>query len=109
MGRAIAIATLTAFYPHQSLADGFTGKDFAAWSQDSQDGYIQTSVMMAGVVLTRVQPEKSTCIDNWYFAGKQKTKRNAFIRKTIAQYDKYHPSGTILAVIEKACGKLKDS
>ena len=43
---------------------------------------------------------------NWYLADGQKAARNAHIRKTIAQYDGYHPSGTILAILLEACGPL---
>lgn len=104
---AIVVGGLITVSPQKSFAEGFTGKDFAKWQTDAQDNYIQTSVTMAGVVLTQVQPEKSTCIDQWYLGDGQKDARNAHIRDTITQYADYHPSGTILAILLEACGPLK--
>lgn len=62
---------------------------------------------MAGIVLTQIQPEKSTCIDNWYLGEGRLAERNAYIRKTIIAYGDYHPSGTLLAILVEACGSLK--
>jgi len=96
-----------AIYPQISLADGFTGTEFASWEVASQDSYIQTSITMAGVVLSQLQPEKSTCIDNWYLGEGQKDARNTYIRETITQFGEFHPSGTILAILVEACGSLQ--
>lgn len=102
----MAVGCTAAINPHVSKAEGFTGADFAGWEVASQDSYIQTSVTMAGVVLTQVKPERSSCIDDWYFGDAQKDARNAHIRKAIAQYGDYHPSGTILAILLEACGAI---
>lgn len=98
----VVIAT---FYPQQSMAQGFTGTDFTDWSEVSQDSYIQSSVMMAGVIGTQIKPSISSCIDGWYFADIAiKADRNKVIRDTIAKYQDHHPSGVILAIIQKQCG-----
>ena len=102
----MAVGGLAAFHPQEIRANGFTGTDFAQWDESAQNSYIQTSVTMAGVVLTQIAPEKSACIDDWYLGDGQQAARNAHIRKTIAQYGGYHPSGTILAVLQEACGPL---
>lgn len=95
-------------YPQISLAEGFTGEDFAAWPTVSQDSYIQSSVMMAGVIGAQVKPEISRCIDGWYFADEAtKAERNDSIRQVIAGYETYHPSGVILALIQQDCGAFK--
>lgn len=103
---ATAIIASSAFHPQVSAAAGFTGKEFASWSIDGQNGYIQASVTMAGVVLTRLKPSASNCIDTWYF-GASKAERDRYIRETIASFDEHHPAGVILAIIEQECGKLK--
>ncbi|MEO1472705.1 MAG: hypothetical protein AAFS03_02015 [Pseudomonadota bacterium] len=98
----------TLFYPQHSLAKGFTGKEFAEWATISQDSYIQSSVMMAGVIGTRVKPEISRCIDEWYFADvSAKARANAEIKATIAEHESFHPSGVILAVIQQKCGSFE--
>lgn len=105
-GLAIGTGALALFHTQEIRADSFTGADFATWETAAQDSFIQTSVTMAGVVMTQVAPEKSTCIDGWYLGGGQKAVRNAQLRETIVQYDSYHPSGTILAVLLDVCGSL---
>lgn len=105
-GATIAVGALGLIHPQEIRAEAFTGADFATWETAAQDSFIQTSITMAGVVFTQVAPEKSACVDNWYLGSGQKSARNAHIRKTIAQYDGYHPSGTILAILLEACGPL---
>lgn len=77
------------------------------WSVEAQDGYIQTSITMAGVVLSQLQPDKSQCIDAWYLTNGQKEVRNATIRDAVKSYPDFHPSGTILAILIQECGALK--
>lgn len=104
---AIGLIAGALIYPQETAAEGFTGEVFATWSRSSQDSYIQTSVMMAGVVLTRIKPSASNCIDAWYFK-EPKEERNRYISETIVTYTDYHPSGVILAIIEQECGALKE-
>lgn len=103
----MALGAAALIHPQESAADGFTGDDFAGWSAASQDNYIQTSVTMAGVVLTQLRPEISTCIDDWYFSGDNLPTRNDHVRKMILDNRGYHPSGVILAVILQVCGPLE--
>jgi hypothetical protein len=104
---AMGLSLSCLIYPQISLADGFTGKEFATWETASQDSYIQTSVTMAGVVLSQLQPEKSACIDDWYLGDGQKNDRNTYIRETVSKFGEYHPSGTILAILIEACGSFQ--
>ena len=104
--RAIALAVSTVICPQESIAQGLTGTQFAGWPVDSQDSYIQTSVTMAGVVITQVNPAVSRCIDDWYVGGGRRSERDAAIREIIRTHPNYHPSGTILAVLMDACGPL---
>lgn len=98
----------TAIYPQKLSAEGFTGADFGNWSETSKDGYIQASIMMAGVIGAQTQPEISRCIDAWYFQTEDsKSKQNAVIRQTISTYPNYHPSGVILAIVQEACGAFE--
>ena len=105
---AIALAAGIALYPQESAAQGFTGSDFADWSEENQNGYIQTSVTMAGVVMTQIRPEFSRCTDQWYLGDGRKEERNRFIRETITGHAaSYHPAGTILAILMDQCGSLQ--
>ena len=103
---ASTVSILLAGYPQLGVAEGFTGAEFATWSEASQDSYIETSVTMAGVVFTQTHPEKATCVNDWYFADRAWERRNLEIRETIAAYPDGHPSGIILAVILRECGPI---
>ena len=104
---AIAIVVTIAIHPQESRADVFTGREFASWAVASQDSYIETSVTMAGVVLTQVKPQAATCVNDWYFKDRVWERRNPEIRKQIVAHAESHPSGVILAVIFQACGALR--
>lgn len=103
---ASALLLGSAIYPQAAKAEEFTGKEFSAWSEASQNSYIQTSITMAGVVAAQYKKEVSLCIDDWYFGGDQQKLRNQSIREAILKYENYHPSGVILALVQEQCGKL---
>ncbi|MEM7530474.1 MAG: hypothetical protein AAF416_23060 [Pseudomonadota bacterium] len=74
----------------------------------SQDSYIQSSVMMAGVIGSQIKPEIARCIDGWYFrSAAAKEAANDRVRGAITRYADHHPSGVILAVVQQECGTFK--
>lgn len=106
LGLAIGVVALALIYPQSSYADGFTGEVFATWSTPSQDSYIQSSMTMAGVVLTQTDPSAAECLNTWYAAGSALAERNDTIRDTIIAYGEAHPAGVMMALILKECGPL---
>jgi len=105
---AMAFFAALTFHPHSALAEKFTGKVFAERSQESQDAYIQTSIMMAGVITSQTNPSVSKCIDEWYVIDSATTKsRNSLVRETIANYKDHHPTAIIFAVLKSQCGDFK--
>lgn len=81
---------------------------FLGWSYKSQANFFQTSITMAGVVFTDIDKGISKCISDWYFEGEgQMDKRNRQILKTMAKYPDHHPSGVVMAFINKACGSIQ--
>lgn len=105
---ATTLMTVVTAFPQISAADGFTGSAFGKWPGTSQDGYIQSSIMMAGVIGAQVKPSVARCIDAWYFADDaSKARVNDDVRNTITKFPDHHPSGVILAVIQKKCGAFK--
>lgn len=94
--------------PQISLAEGFTGREFLAWQQASQDSYLQTSVTMASMIIAQTNAETGACVDDWYFGDQAMIdRRNAELRDQIEAYDGYHPSAVIAAVLQKQCGSFK--
>ena len=104
---ASTVSILLAGYPQSGSAEGFTGAEFATWSEMEQNGYLQTSVTMAGIVFTQAHPDHAACINNRYFADGVWDAKRSELRETILTHDEAHPGGVILAVILRDCGALK--
>jgi len=102
---ATTVLVATAVYPQKSIAEGFDGRTFLAWSQAAQDSYIQTSVTMAAIIATKTRPDAGDCIDAWYLApGADREARNAEVRGAIGRNSEFHPSGVIFLMLEQECG-----
>ncbi len=104
---ATVFAINLVFYPHAGQAEEFTGKEFAEWSETSQDSYIQTSVTMAGVIFSQTRPTIARCVNDWYYKDNSSDTRNSTIRSAISENATFHPSAVILAIIVKECGSIK--
>lgn len=88
-------------------AESYTSREFLERPQEAQDGYIQISMTMVGVVAARANPDVATCIDNWYLADDARmAAANDHIRAAIRQYADFHPSAVIMAVVEEQCGEF---
>lgn len=87
--------------------DSYTSAEFLERTIESQNAFMQTSVTMIGVVATRIRPEIAHCIDDWY-GGDAMDQRNDFIRSVMREHSEFHPSGVVLAVVQRACGRFDD-
>lgn len=104
---ASALCVLLAGYPQMGWSQGFTGAEFMAWSEASQNGFLQSSVTMATFIAAQNNGDAATCLETWYAPGlPEQALRNEDLRDAIAQYSDYHPSGVILAVLQEACGPI---
>ncbi len=89
------------------MAEGFTGVEFLEWSKADQTAYINSQVVMASTIVTRDKPEMARCIADNYFSetGLTDAQLNDLIAN-VEQYQSYHPSTVLVAVIEATCGKF---
>lgn len=102
---AISLVALIGIYPQETVAEGFTGEQFLAWSEADQRGYLDAQIVMASSIVTRSKPEMSQCMADRYYGSSGLTDSGfAQIVATIAQYETYHPSSVLIIVIENACG-----
>ena len=58
-----------------------------------------------GHLVSQVNETRGKCIYDWYFNDQEK--RQELIEDTIRKYPKHTPSGVILALLFKNCGKFK--
>ncbi len=103
---AMAILIAAATCPQKSEA-GTTAADFLTWDKTSQDGYIQTSVGMIGVIASQIAPDVANCLNDWYYKSAQSIAlRNDEVRRVMSEYGTYHPSTVIFAIAEDRCGRF---
>ncbi len=103
---ASVLAMVFLVYPQEMRAaeDIFTSREFLTWPEEKQDGYFQISVTMATVIATQAQSNAASCLNEWYF--KDVDKQNQHMREVLRDHPDFHPSGTIFAIIQKACGDI---
>lgn len=98
-----AFAAVLLFNKPSSAKDVFKGSDFLEWSRHNQESYISNSAGMAVLILGRFNKEQALCMSD-LFDDEQSI--YDFALESIAKFPDYHPRGTILAVLEKRCGKV---
>lgn len=84
--------------------DAFKSSDFLTWDKPSQDLLIESSIRMAGIIMSFNSAEQSQCLENWLQGDKEQ--RYTSIRQTMSEYPDHNPQGIILAYIEKQCGSV---
>lgn len=78
---------------------------FLAWDRAAQNGFINTSISMAGIIASQTKPAIAACIDDWYFQSPAiKAQRNDEIRQSIRENVEFHPGAVIYAILTKRCG-----
>lgn len=85
--------------------DKFTSAEFLKWAAESQKSYIFTSVVMAGVIAGQNRQEQAKCIDRWM--GDNEPAGFPSVKDAMTRFPEHHPTGVIVAVLEKACGSVK--
>lgn len=91
--------------PQISWADGFTGREFLAWSEASQRGYIDAQLVMASSIVTRSKPDYAQCLADHFYSSTGLTDEGfQQIIGRVREYAEYHPSSVLVVVIESECG-----
>ena len=104
-----ALALSLCMIPAEAKADGFTSAELLAQGEAAQKSFIEVSLTMAAAIAAQSSPEIARCLNDWYFADKgRRPKRIASIRSAMETHSEFHPSGVVLAVVQKACGKFSD-
>jgi len=100
----ISVLTFSSMWPSATAAETFTSKEFLTWPNNSQRGYFQASIGMAGLIVGENNKTQARCIERWYFENQDAAE--AAIRETMERFPNYHPRGVIAAFLEKQCGSF---
>ncbi|WP_439543306.1 hypothetical protein [Hyphomicrobium sp.] len=104
--KALALATLSTIVCGGAAVadDGFKSSKFLTYPAESQSSYIGTAVMMAGVIASKNVPEQARCIDKW--AATHIASGYQPVIEAMQNFPEYHPTGVIIAVLQKSCGSF---
>ncbi|MEM9356810.1 MAG: hypothetical protein AAGB04_11395 [Pseudomonadota bacterium] len=106
--KLIAIAILSTFvFGSSDLSAGskeFTSADFLKYPKQSQASFINASVVMASLIAGQNSDAQAKCLNAW--SGAQVKSGYPAVLSAMQRFPDYHPSGVVLAVLQKQCGKL---
>jgi len=85
--------------------DGFKSSKFLTYPADAQENYISTSAVAAASIAALNSSVQAKCLGDWV-----STYRKGGYQPVLEAMRKYpddHPTGLILAVLQKECGAFK--
>ena len=98
----LAIIVVRPVHAEESI---FKNSEFLTWEQTNQEFYIRTSIGMAILIIAQYDKPKARCMTDAFNADE--SGMYAFALDAMKRFPEYTPKGTVLAVIEKKCGKLE--
>ena len=103
---SLALASLSTIVCSAALADdGFKSSKFLTYSAEAQANYISTSAVAAASIAALNSQSQGKCLGDWvskYRAGGYQP-----VLEAMRKYPDDHPTGLILAVLQKECGAFK--
>ena len=105
--KTLAIASLSTIVCTQAglAEEAFKSSKFLTYPADSQKSYIATSVLMAVAIAGDNNPEQNRCLKRWL------TENDGIgfptVKAAMDRFPEHHPTGVIVAVLEKECGPFK--
>lgn len=86
-----------------------TTADFLKWDRKAQVFFLNTSVSMAGFIISQTNSKRAKCIQKWYFksADVQSSRQNQILSE-MRRYTEFHPNAVLVSLIERACGQIAD-
>lgn len=83
----------------------FKSAKFLTYSAEAQKSYINSSVIIASLIASQNSRTQADCLHDW--SGKHVGGGYQPVIDAMRRYPDDHPSGLILAVLQKACGSFK--
>lgn len=82
-------------------------KEFLSFGDEAKAQFIGSTIWTASVIATQIEQSMADCIADWYTDDPATVKqRNAEILNIMADYPDSYPTGIVVAVIQKQCGKF---
>ncbi|MEP3247777.1 MAG: hypothetical protein ABJN40_07375 [Sneathiella sp.] len=82
-------------------------REFLTYDDKSQEYFLASTIWTAAVIATQIRQDLASCIADWYTNDPMIIKkRNAEILDTMKGYPDSYPSGLVVAILQKQCGKF---
>ena len=88
-----------------SAQDTFKSSKLMEYSAEARTGYITSSVIMASLIAAENSERHAACIRGW--VDREIKAGYTPILDAMRRFPDHHPSGVILAVLNRACGPFK--
>ena len=114
LSRCLRIAATAAIFsvfsmPSYAAGENVKVKEFLTYSYEDQSYFIGSTIWTASVIATQIRQELATCISDWYTNDPDTVKsRNSEILEIMARFPDGYPTGIVVAVLQKECGKFGD-
>lgn len=103
---ALALASLSTIVCSAALADDdFKSSKFLTYPADAQANYISTSAVAAASIAALNSQSQGKCLGDW--VSKHRAGGYQPVMDAMRKYPDDHPTGLILAVLQKECGAFK--
>ena len=105
--KTLAIASLCTIVCAQAGAaeEAFKSSKFLQYAPDAQKSNFNTSVVMASLIASQNSRDQADCLNAWI--GSNVDAGYQPVIEAMKRFPDHHPSGVVLAVLQKACGPLK--
>ncbi len=105
--KALALASLCTIVCAQasSADETFKSSKFLTYPADAQANYISTSAVAAASIAGLNSPAQAKCLGEW--VSRHKGSGYQPVIEVMRKYPDDHPTGLILAVLQKECGPFK--
>ena len=99
-----SLCTIVCAAAGAAAAEDFKSSKFLTYPADAQKSYINSSVLMATLIATQNSKDHAGCIGKW--SGEFVTGGYQPVIEAMKKFPDHHPTGVILAVLQKACGSF---
>ncbi len=101
---SITVFLLLLSLPALSMAESNNNSWFLKNDEGQRVWWYMGAFTSLGHIVSQSDPEKADCIWNWYF--KEPEKKQKLLEENMLKYPDHSPSGIILALLYKDCGKF---
>ncbi|MBX9865163.1 MAG: hypothetical protein K2Y42_20670 [Hyphomicrobium sp.] len=100
-----SLSTIVCALAADAAAEDFKSSRFLTYTAEAQANYISTSAVAAASIAALNSSTQAKCLGDW--VSKHRASGYQPVLDAMRKYPDDHPTGLILAVLQKECGAFK--